>query len=294
MKSILVTGGAGFIGSHLIKALLERFPDCKVVSLDNYYTGSEKNHVDALNVTYINGSVVDIHRHIDFVPDVVFHLGGYSRLNPSFEELDACYEFNIVGTFKVARFCAEKGVRLVYAGSSSKLGSPEFENLSPYAWTKSKNVELLHNYNKWLDGLDYAVAYFFNVYGEKYNIREDYATLVDTFQGQVARGEELTVVSPGTQLRDYTYVGDIVNGLILIAQAEGVGKEYFIRCGKSYSILDIAQAFDHPYRMVPSRKGDRMFVGDVASQELFDMGWKPSMDVIDYIRNWKLNYTNIQ
>lgn len=281
-KKILVTGGAGFVGSHLCERLVHS--GCrKVVSLDNYFTGNESNHVHG--VEYIRGNTRDIDLLVDFEPDLVFHLGEYSRVEQSFEDVDLVYEFNKVGTFRVLEFCKRHNAKLIYAGSSTKFGDGGLgRTASPYAWTKASNTELVINYGNWY-GLNYAITYFYNVYGPREISEGKYATLIAIFAKKYLSGEAFTVVSPGTQQRNFTHIDDIVDGLILVGQ-EGVGDEFGIGDPQAYSILEVANMFGNEIHMVPPRQGNRLSA-EVVSAKTEALGWKPKRKLIDYINEIK-------
>ena len=179
---ILVTGGAGFVGSHLCEKLVE--DKHEVYSLDNYSTGKLENHVNG--VTYIEGDTINIHELINFVPKIVYHLGEYSRVESSFEDFNVVWKSNKEGTFSVLKFCRDKKIKIVYAGSSTKFGDGGLgRSASPYAWTKSSNTELVKNFNKWFN-MDYSIVYFYNVYGSREISKGRYATLIALFLSPVA------------------------------------------------------------------------------------------------------------
>lgn len=284
-----MTGGAGFVGMHLVRALLERTPDVRVVSVDNYLSGRTENQVSDPRVTYISASTVDIHRVWKEggypVPRVVFHLGEYSRIAQSFEDFDVTWESNVRGTKEVITFCGQHGARLVYAGSSSKFGNDgRDEHLSPYAWAKAKNVELIKNYDNWY-GLDHVITYFYNVYGPG-QIREGrYATVIGVFERQYENGEPLTVVSPGTQTRDFTHISDIVDGVILCAE-KGQGDGYLLGAGREWSILEVAELFGGEYVLVPPRPGERQR-GRADTSKARSLGWEPRHSLDAYIAEFR-------
>ena len=288
METILVTGGAGFVGTKLIGALLKRHPKAQIVSVDNYLSGRRENHVDDPRATYVDASTVDI----DQVwttggyssPKVVYHMGEYSRIVQSFDEFDLTWEYNLRGTKEVITFCAMHDARLVYAGSSSKFGNDgRDEHLNPYAWTKAKNVELIRNYHEWY-GLDYVITYFYNVYGPGQIQDGRYATVIGLFERQYERGEPLTVVSPGTQTRDFTHIDDIVSGIVLAAE-RGSGDGYLLGTGREWPIIEVARMFGGEIEMVPALRGERER-GRADTTKAREIGWAPQRDLPTYIADF--------
>lgn len=287
-KTILVTGGAGFIGSHLCEKLNEDSNN-HIYSLDDYSTGSIKNHIPG--VKYIKGHTKDITSLIDFKVDMIFHLGEYSRVEQSFYDLDVVHNSNVVGTFEVLKFCKNNLCRLIYAGSSTKFGDDGAGiNQSPYGWTKASNTELIKNFSNWYS-LDYAVVYFYNAYGPR-EIREGkYATLIAKFSKQMSEKKPLTLVSPGNQVRNFTHVYDIISGLIIVGK-DGHGDNYGIGNSKSFSVKEIAEMFGGAIEMLPERPGNRMSA-KLHTEKIVALGWKPKYQIIDYIdeirkNNWKI------
>lgn len=279
-KKILVTGGAGFVGSNLCEALVKN-PNNEVYSLDNYFTGNRDNHIEG--VTYIEGSTEYIFELINFAPDVIYHLGEYSRVEQSFEDIDKVLLFNKIGTSKVLEFCRRHQCKLVYAGSSTKFGDGGIgRNQSPYAWSKSSNTELIKNYGEWY-GLKYAIVYFYNVYGKREIGEGKYATLIALFSEKMRKGEPLTVVAPGTQQRNFTHIEDIVSGLLLVGE-KGLGDEFGIGNSETYTVLEIAQMFGGEIQMLPQRKGNRM-TSEVITEKTEALGWKAKKCVKDYIKS---------
>ena len=275
---ILVTGGAGFVGSNLCEALAKNTNN-EVYSLDNYFTGSRDNHVEG--VTYIEGSTEHIFELIDFVPDLVYHLGEYSRVEQSFDDIDKVLLFNKIGTLKVLEFCRKRHCKIIYAGSSTKFGDGGLgKDQSPYAWSKSSNTELVKNYGTWY-GLEYAIVYFYNVYGKREIRTGKYATLIALFTEKMKKGEPLTVVSPGTQQRNFTHIDDIVAGLLIVGE-KGKGDGYGIGSLETYSILEIAQLFGGKIEMLPERKGNRM-TAEVVTQKTEELGWKAQKHIKEFI-----------
>lgn len=281
-KKILVTGGAGFVGSNLCERLAEN-SDNEVYSLDNYFTGSKENHVN--NVTYIEGATSEIDSLIDFKPDLIYHLGEYSRVEQSFDDIDKVLDFNKRGTFAVLEFVRKTKAKLIYAGSSTKFGDEGAgANASPYAWSKSSNTQLVKNYANWY-GIDFAITYFYNVYGNREIQTGKYATLIALFKERMKNNENLTVVSPGKQLRNFTHIDDTVDALVLIGE-KGQGDEYGIGNPTAYTVLEVAQMFGGKIDMLPERKGNRM-TAQVVSDKTKALGWQAKRSLADYIEQLK-------
>jgi len=275
---ILVTGGAGFIGSHLCEELAKN--KNKVFSLDNYSTGTKLNHVN--NVTYIKGETKNIEKIINFTPDIIYHLGEYSRVEQSFNDIEKVWSSNKDGIFAVLQFCRKTKAKIVYAGSSTKFGDGGLgRSQSPYAWSKASNTELVENYANWF-GVKYAITYFYNVYGGREISSGKYATLIALFIEKYKNGEPLTVVSPGTQLRNFTHIDDIVSGIIMVGKS-GFGDNYGIGCSQAFSILDIAEMFKTSIEMIPERKGNRMSASVVCNKTK-ELGWTERKSIETYIK----------
>lgn len=286
-KKILVTGGAGFVGSHLCERLAED-PMNDVYSLDNYFTGSEDNHVQ--NVTYIRGNTVDIAKLITFNPDIVYHLGEYSRVEQSFDDIETLWRFNKDGIFAVLEFVRNAGSKILYAGSSTKFGDGGMgRTASPYAWTKASNTELVMNYGNWFN-VPYAITYFYNVYGKREIAKGKYATLIAMFTEKMKSHESLTIVSPGTQKRNFTHIDDIIDGLVLVGE-NGYGDEFGIGSPESFTILEVAELYDGKIEMLPERKGNRM-TAEVIIDKTQALGWSPKRRLEDYIATLKANNWN--
>jgi UDP-glucose 4-epimerase len=276
-KLVLVTGGAGFIGSHLCERLVAL--GHRVISLDNYFTGTRENHVEG--VEYREGHTKDIETLVPETPDLVFHLGEYSRVEISFDEPHLVWDLNSCGTASVLEFCRKKKSKIVYAGSSTKFGDGGLgRTQSPYAWSKASNTELVKNYGEWYS-VPYAVAYFYNVSGPRERAGK-YGTLIQMFIEKVKKGEKLTVVSPGTQVRNFTHVHDIVSGLVLIGE-EGEGDDFGIGHDRAYSILEVAQIFGKEIEMLPPRPGNRMD-SSIDTSKLRGLGWTAKHDLETYIQ----------
>lgn len=282
---VLVTGGCGFIGTNLIKRLLGEKDIKKIVSLDNYFTGLLKNQLIDERVSYIYGETANIKEILtDQEFDVVFHFGEYSRIDPSFDDVQEIFNYNLKGTWEVLNFCKEKNIRLIYSGSSSKFGHENNQHLSPYSWSKAKNTELIKNFSSWY-GLKYNILYFHNVYGPGQITEGKYATVIGIFEKQLEEDTPLTVVSPGTQRRDFTHVDDIVSGIWAAFNKAPENTEFSLGTGKNYSIIEIAKAFNQEIAMVPCRRGERNTSLAEIDSTTEALGWKPKNNVIEYIKN---------
>ncbi|QDD00465.1 NAD-dependent epimerase/dehydratase family protein [Candidatus Methylopumilus planktonicus] len=281
---ILVTGGAGFIGSHLCEALANN-KKYQIWSLDNYSTGSVNNHIPG--VTYIRGNTANIDELINFSPDIIYHLGEYSRVEQSFDDISTVWNYNKQGTFSVLQFSRKHASKIVYAGSSTKFGDGGLGRFqSPYGWTKASNTELVENYGKWFD-LPYAIVYFYNAYGKREISTGKYATLIGLFSEKMKNVEPLCIVSPGTQKRNFTHVNDIVSGLILVGE-NGYGDEFGIGSHDAFSIIEVAQMFGGKIKMLEERRGNRM-CADVITEKTKKLGWDASYKLVDYIEVLRAN-----
>lgn len=283
---VLVTGGAGFVGTNLVKRLAEEHHD--VLVIDNYSSGKKRNHINF--ATYVNGHTKDIDSILateNFVPDIVFHLGEYSKITPSFDEISTVFDYNIVGSFAVLEYVKQHNIPIVYAASSTKLAM-EGENHSPYSYFKSCIVQLIKNYAEWY-GVKYSICYFYNVYGEYQSTWDnEWKTVIAIFEEQYRKGVPLTIVGDGLQERDFTYVGDIVTGLIM-ASTTLVNDEYQLGTGKTYTILDVANLFGGPIEMIPARRGDRKYGKADVGKTLSSLGWKAKTSLEDWILGIKLS-----
>ena len=290
-KFILITGGAGFIGSCLIEFLLKKNSSYKIISLDNYFTGSVKNHIKNKNVVYIKGHNKDIQLLLKKYRkkiNVIFHFGEFSRIYQSFINYKTCFDFNIFHTSKVIDFALTHKIKIIYSATSSNLGnSGRDENLSPYAWSKSKNIELIKNYSKWF-GLKYELVYFYNVYGPRQILNSKMSAVVGVFETLYKKRKPLTVVLPGTQKRDFTHIDDIVLGCYL-AWKKGNQNEYMLGTKKSYSIIEIAKMFNTKIKYLPARPGDRLGSTITNNNALKILKYKASKNIKDYIQNFISN-----
>ncbi len=282
MKTILVTGGAGFVGSHLIEALVKD-QDNRVISLDNYFTGKKENHI--AGAEYREGHTKDIETLIPETPDIVYHLGEYSRVRQSLNEPDVVWDLNIEGTLSVLEFWRKHTCKLVYAGSSTKFtdmraDGVEGRDLAPYTWAKAANTELVVNYARWYN-LSHTTVYFYNVYGPR-ELDDAYGTVVATLRRLYLEGKPLTVASPGTQMRCFTHVLDTVAGILLAAE-KGEGDGYGIGARDCHSLLDIAHMFGGDVEMLPQTQSTRSST-EVDSSKVEALGWEPIHTLEEYIK----------
>jgi UDP-glucose 4-epimerase len=277
-KRILVTGGAGFVGSYLIERLVAEGHE--VISLDNYSAGTEAAHIDGAE--YRRGDTVDIATLVPEAVDLVFHLGEYARVEQSFTDIKKVLTFNTVGTQAVLEYVRERGPKLVYAGSSTKFADGGIgRDQSPYAWTKASNTELVRNYGNWF-GIKYAITYFYNVYGPRERGDLETGTLIGIFRDKIRRGETLTVRLPGTQKRNFTHVNDIVDGLIRVGE-KGEGDEYGLGHHDAYSILEVAKMFGGEIEYLEERPGNRQNSFADTTRARLELEWQPQHDLPTYI-----------
>ena len=259
MKNILViTGGAGFIGSNLISQLL-KFKKFKIISVDNYSSGLSKNHIKSKRVKYLKGSTKNIEILLkSYVGKIhsIFHFGEFARIYQSFKKINDCFSSNIEGSSNVFNFALKNKIRLIYSATSASLGNKGLDmNLSPYAFSKAKNLELLENLKRWFN-FRYEIIYFYNVYGERQICKGHMATVVGIFEDHFNRGKKLPVVKPGTQARRFTHVIDTVKACIF-AWRQNKCKHYSIASNQSYNIVQLAKLFKSKIRYLPMRKGER-------------------------------------
>ena len=289
MKNILVvTGGAGFVGSNLIEELI-KFKKYTIISLDNYSSGSTRNHVKNSKVKYLNGDTKKIYNILKKYKKkihTIFHFGEFSRIFKSFEKITNCFNSNVQGSSELFNFALENKIKLVYSATSATLGNKGLDmNLSPYAFTKAKNLELLENLKKWFN-FKYEVIYFYNVYGPKQISKGEMATVVGIFENCYLNKKPLTVVKPGTQTRRFTHVKDTVNACIY-AWRKNKNLHYSVVANKSYTILELAKMFKSNIKFLPKRSGER-FSSAFSKMNLNNkvIRIKGKIKIQDYINNF--------
>ena len=257
-KFIVVTGGCGFVGYNLIQYFLKK-TNFRIISLDDYSSGTKKNHIKNKRVKYIFGHTKDINkilRNYKKKINSVFHFGEFSRIYQSFVQMNKCIQSNTIGSNAVFDFCLENNIKLIYSATSASLGnSGEDKNLSPYAFTKSKNIELLENLKKWFN-FKYEVIFFYNVYGPRQIKTGDMATVIGIFEEHYAKKKPLPVVRPGSQSRRFTHIFDTIE-ICFKAWKNDKCRYHSISNKKSYSILEVAKLFKAKIKYLPQRKGER-------------------------------------
>ena len=256
-NKIIVTGGAGFVGTNLIKFFLKK-TKYKILSIDNYSSGTKYNHFKNSRVKYINSDTVNIEKLIKKPKEIlsVFHFGEFARIYQSFLRLNECINSNSVGSNAIFNFCLKNKIKLIYSATSASLGNKgNDKNLSPYAFSKAKNLELLENFKKWFN-FKYEVIYFYNVYGPYQICKGHMSTVIGIFEEHYKRGKPLPVVKPGTQTRRFTHIDDTIN-ICFLAWKKNLCRHYSIANKKSYSLIEVAKMFKSKIKLLPKRDGER-------------------------------------
>ncbi len=256
-NKIIITGGAGFVGTNLIKLFLKK-TKFKIISIDNYSSGKRSNHIKSTRIKYINGNTINISKLIKNPKEIksVFHFGEFARIYQSFLKMSECLDSNTIGSNAVFNFCLKNKIKLIYSATSASLGNNgNDKNLSPYAFSKSKNLELLENLKKWFN-FKYEVIYFYNVYGPYQISKGHMSTVIGIFEDHYKRGKPLPVVKPGTQSRRFTHIDDTVE-ICYYAWKKNKCRYYSVTNKLSYSILDVAKMFGAKIKLLPPRKGER-------------------------------------
>ena len=284
---ILVTGGAGFVGTNLIKLLLKK-TKYKIISLDDYSSGTKLNHIKSSRIKYIKGKTVYIAKLIKNYKRInsVFHFGEFARIYQSFLKMHECINSNSIGSNAVFNFCLKNKIKLIYSATSASLGNKgNDKNLSPYAFSKAKNLELLENLKKWFN-FKYEVIYFYNVYGPHQIYKGQMSTVIGIFEDHFKRGKPLPVVRPGTQTRRFTHIDDTVN-ICYIAWKKNLCRHYSIANKNSYSLIDVAKMFKSKIKFLPKRLGER-YASALINKNLSNKMYKyfGKIKLKDYINNF--------
>ncbi len=288
---IVVTGGVGFVGSNLIELLIKK-TRFKIISIDDYSSGFKKNHINNKRIKYLKSHTKNIFKDLNKYKKKIhslFHFGEFARIYQSFIKLNKCIESNSIGTQEVIRFCLENNIKLIYSATSASLGNfGRDKNLSPYAFTKAKNLELLNNLKKWY-GFKFEIIYFYNVYGPKQISKGSMATVIGIFEEYYKKKLPLPVVKPGTQSRRFTHINDTIN-ICYKAWKKNLCRHYSISNKKSYTILQIARMFKKDIKLLPARKGER-FASALTNMNLSNKVYKyfGKIQIVDYIMDLKRN-----
>ena len=285
-NKIIITGGAGFVGTNLINLLLKKTSH-KIISIDNYSSGFKKNHIKNKRIHYIKGDTKDISFILKNTKNInaVFHFGEFSRIYQSFLKMNECINSNSIGTNAVFNYCLKNKIKLIYSATSASLGNRgNDKNLSPYAFTKAKNLELLENLKKWFN-FKYEVIYFYNVYGPNQISRGDMATVIGIFEDHYKSNKPIPVVKPGTQTRRFTHIYDTVE-ICYLAWKKNLCRHYSISSNMSYSIFDVAKMFSKKIRFLPKRPGER-YASALTSMNLSNKVYKyfGKINLKKYIKN---------
>ena len=289
IKKILVTGGAGFVGTNLINLLLKK-TKYKIISIDDYSSGTKKNHLRSNRVKYYKGNTKNISEIIKNPREIiaVFHFGEFARIYQSFIKMNKCINSNSVGTNAVFNYCLKNKIKLIYSATSASLGNKGSDkNLSPYAFTKAKNLELLENLKKWFN-FKYEVIYFYNVYGPNQICVGDMATVIGIFENNYKKNKSLPIVKPGTQTRRFTHIFDTVE-ICYMAWKKNLCRHYSIANKKTYSINEVAKMFKTKIRYLPKRKGER-YASALTNKNLSNKVYKyfGKIELKNYIQNFLL------
>ncbi len=293
MKNIIVvTGGAGFIGSNLIDLLIKK-TNFNIISIDDYSSGTKKNHIKNKRIKYINSHTKNIFKILkNYKKNInsLFHFGEFARIYQSFLKMNDCISSNMIGSHEVFNFCLLNKIKLIYSATSASIGNKgNDKNLSPYAFTKAKNIEMLENLKRWFK-FKFEIIYFYNVYGPNQIGKGEMATVIGIFEHQFKSNKPLTVVKPGTQSRRFTHVSDTIN-TCYFAWRKNRCRHYSISSKQKFTIIQVAKMFTHKIRFMPSRRGER-YASALTSMNLSNKVHKMfgKKNLQEYIKNIKKNH----
>ena len=283
---IIITGGAGFVGTNLIKYFLKN-TKYKIISIDNYSSGSKINHIKDKRIKYIKDDTKNIFNILKNYNTIqsIFHFGEFARIYQSFIKMNECISSNSIGTNAVFNYCLKNKIKLIYSATSATLGNNGInKNLSPYAFTKAKNIELLENLKKWFN-FKYEIVYFYNVYGPNQICNGSMATVIGIFEEHFKSKKPLPVVKPGNQTRRFTHIYDTVQ-ICYLAWKKNLNRHYSISSMKNYSILDVAKMFNTKIKYLPRRRGER-FASALKNMNLSNKVYQHfgKTDLKKYIKN---------
>ena len=288
-NTIIVTGGAGFVGSNMINFLVKN-TKFHIVSIDNYSSGSKKNHIKDRRIKYIKSHTKNITKILNSYKNKIhslFHFGEFARIYQSFLKMDECINSNTIGSHEVFNFCLKNKIKLLYSATSASVGNKGNDsNLSPYAFSKAKNLEMLENLKRWYK-FKFEIIYFYNVYGPMQIGTGSMATVVGIFEEQYKKNKFLTVVKPGTQSRRFTHIDDTVKACYF-AWKKNMCRHYSISNKKSYSIIQVAKFFSSKIKFLPPRKGER-YASALTSMNLSNKVYKMfgKIKLREYVKEWK-------
>ena len=294
MKNIIiVTGGAGFVGTNLIEFLIDK-TNYNIVSIDDYSSGNKKNHIHNKKIKYIKSHTKNISKILNPYKNRIhslFHFGEFSRIYQSFSKLNQCISSNSIGSHEVFNFCLLNKIKLIYSATSASIGNKgKDKNLSPYAFTKAKNLEMLENLKIWYN-FKFEIVYFYNVYGQRQIKVGNMATVVGIFEDQFQKNIPLTVVKPGTQSRRFTHISDTIS-TCFYAWKQNKCRHYSIASRKDYTILEVAKMFNTKIKLLPKRSGER-YASALTSMNLSNKVYKlyGKVQLKQYIANFIKNFT---
>ena len=287
---IVITGGAGFVGTNLINLLLKK-TKYKIISIDNYSSGLKKNHIKDKRLNYIKADTSNISQILKNPKSInsIFHFGEFARIYQSFIKTNECINSNSVGTNAIFSYCLKNKIKLIYSATSASLGNKgNDKNLSPYAFTKAKNLELLENLKRWFN-FKYEVIYFYNVYGPYQICKGEMATVIGIFEDHYKSKKPLPIVKPGNQTRRFTHINDTVD-ICYKAWKKNLCRHYSIAHQKNYSILNVAKMFETKIKYLPKRSGER-YASALTNMHLSNKVYQHfgKINLRNYIKNIVIN-----